>query len=415
MNSIESTKTAPTETSQKSEPTGRETLNVGIVLPNDERHPVGWLATRALGTEIEWRNGPVDIHWFVEHSTPPLWADDRTLTINQLPEDINELESELDVILGYGVADKEIEFGIDPADVELTLHDTAALLTRYLLPDLTQANHPAPSLRESIVVDVSNDLSETVATEIARHALSKTIPISLLGSGAEQSRFAAKLQRHNQTATDVGSDLDPDEFGALIQHAAVVVTEDPAVQHLAQVLHGRAVFITEASDSQTIQRDLWSATSGISHPQPDTTLEHKIQRLAEIVEQTALLRLDRTISDRTAAQERERNHQIVTLHERQAMQWNQQRRRSKQTIDRMREDLLNVEAKLGIAEKEADNSRRALRAQHNRLNELEMKIAEHDQGPARLQRSVDWHSVIAQIERDALKVLHWLRRQFGKG
>ena len=99
MNSIESTKTAPTETAQKSEPTGRETLNVGIVLPNDERHPVGWLATRALGTEIEWRNGPVDIHWFVEQSKP-LWANDRTLTINQLPEDINELESELDVILG---------------------------------------------------------------------------------------------------------------------------------------------------------------------------------------------------------------------------------------------------------------------------------------------------------------------------
>ena len=415
MNSIESTKTAPTETSQKSEPTGRETLNVGIVLPNDERHPVGWLATRALGTEIEWRNGPVDIHWFVEQSTPPLWADDRTLTINQLPEDINELESELDVILGHGLANKEIEFGIDPAVVELTLHDTTTLLTRYLLPDLTQANHPAPSLRESIVVDVSNDPSETVATEIARHALSKTIPISLLGSGAEQSRFAAKLQRHNQTATDVGSDLDPDEFGALIQHAAVVVTEDPAVQHLAQVLHGRAVFITEASDSQTIQRDLWSATSGISHPQPDTTLEHKIQRLAEIVEQTALLRLDRTISDRTAAQERERNHQIVTLHERQAIQWNQQRRRSKQTIDRMREDLLNLEAKLGIAENEADDNRRALRAQHNRLNQLEMDIAERDQGPARLQRSVDWSSVVAQIERDALKVLHWLRRQFGKG
>ncbi|RZP37369.1 MAG: hypothetical protein EVA19_06745 [Acidimicrobiales bacterium] len=415
MNSIESTKTAPTETSQKSEPTGRETLNVGIVLPNDERHPVGWLATRALGTEIEWRNGPVDIHWFVEQSTPPLWADDRTLTINQLPEDINELESELDVILGHGLANKEIEFGIDPAVVELTVHDTTTLLTRYLLPDLTQANHPAPSLRESIVVDVSNDLSETVATEIARHALSKTIPISLLGSGAEQSRFAAKLQRHNQTATDVGSDLDPDEFGALIQHAAVVVTEDPAVQHLAQVLHGRAVFITEASDSQTIQRDLWSATSGISHPQPDTTLEHKIQRLAEIVEQTALLRLDRTISDRTAAQERERNHQIVTLHERQAIQWNQQRRRSKQTIDRMREDLLNLEAKLDIAENEADDNRRALRAQHNRLNQLEMDIAERDQGPARLQRSVDWSSVVAQIERDALKVLHWLRRQFGKG
>ena len=415
MNSIESTQTAPTQTSQESETNGRQNLNVGIVLPNDERHPVGWLATRALGTEIEWRNGPVNTQWFIEKSPPPLWADDPSLKINQLPDDINELENELDVILGHGLASKEIEFGIDPGVVELTLHDTTALLTRYLLPDLTQANHPAPSLQESIVVDVNSDLAETVAAEIARHALSKTIPISLLGSEADQSRFAAKLQRHNQTATDVGRDLDPDEFGALIQHAAVVVTEDPAVQHLAQVLHGRVVLITETSDGQTIQRDLWSATSGVSHPQLDPTVEAKIQRLAEIVEQTALLRLDRTISDRTAAQERERNEQIVTLHERQAIQWNQQRRRSKQTIDRMREELLNVEAKLDTAENEADNSRRALRAQHNRLNQLEMDIAERDQGPARLQRSVDWHSVAAQIERDALKILHWLRRQFGKG
>jgi len=415
MNSIESTKTAPTETSQESERNGRETLNVGIVLPNDERHPVGWLATRALGTEIEWRNGPVNTQWFVEKSTPLLWADDPALKINQLPEDINELEHALDVILGHGLASKEIEFAIDPAVVDLSLHDTTALLPRYLLPDLTQATHPAPSLQESIVVDVNSDLPETVVAEIARHALSKTVPISLLGSEADQSRFAAKLQRHNQTATNVGSDLDPDEFGALIQHAAVVVTGDPAVQHLAEVLHGRAVLITETSDGQTIQRDLWSATSGISHPQLDPTLEAKIQRLAEIVEQTALLRLDRPISYRTAAQERERNEQIATLHERQAIQWSQQRRRSKQTIDRMREELLNVEAKLDTAENEADNSRRALQAQHNRLNQLEMDIAERDQGPARLQRSVDWHSVVAQIERDALKVLHWLRRQFGKG
>ena len=81
----------------------------------------------------------------------------------------------------------------------------------------------------------------------------------------------------------------------------------------------------------------------------------------------------------------------------------------------MREELLNVEAKLDTAENEADNSRRALRAQHNRLNQLEMDIAERDQGPARLQHTGDWHSVVAQIERDALKILHWLRRQFGKG
>lgn len=415
MTSIESTTTAATKTSQESEPKGRETLSVGIILPNEERHPVGWLATRALGNEIEWRNGPVNLHWFVEKSTPVLWADDGSLKVNQLPQDLHKLENELDVILGHGLSNKEIEFGIDPAAVELTLNDTIALLTRYLLPDLTRATHPALSLQESIVVDVKGDLPEAVAAEIARHALSKTAPISLIGSEADQAGFAAKLHRHDQTATDVGSDLDPDEFGALIQHAAVVVTGDPAVQHLAEVLHGRSVLISQNSDSQTIQRDLWSATSGISHPQQDPTIEAKIQRLAEIVEQTALLRLGRTISNRTATQERKRNEQIVSLHERQAIQWNQQRRRSKQTIDQMREELLKVETQLGIAENEADNSRRALRAQHDRLNQLEMEIAERDQGPARMHRSVDWHSVVAQIERDALKALHWLRRQFGKG
>ncbi len=415
MTSIESTTTAATKASQESVPKGRETLSVGIVLPNEERHPVGWLATRALGNEIEWRNGPVNLHWFAEKSTPALWADDGSLKVNQLPQDLNELENELDVILGHGISKKEIEFGIDPASVELTIHDTITLLPRYLLPDLTRATHPALSLQESIVVDVKGDLSEAVAAEIARHALSRTVPISLIGSEADQAGFAAKLHRYDQTATDVGSDLDPDEFAALIQHAAVVVTGDPAVQHLAEVLHGRSVLISQNSDGQTIQRDLWSATAGVSHPRQDPTVEAKIQRLAEIVEQTALLRLGRTISNRTATQERKRNEQIVSLHERQAIQWNQQRRRSKQTIDQMREELLKVETQLGIAENEADNSRRALRAQHDRLNQLEMEIAERDQGPARMHRSVDWHSVVAQIERDALKALHWLRRQFGKG
>ena len=53
MTSIKSTQTAASASSYKSTSQGREILNIGIVLPTEERHPVGWLATRALGAEIE--------------------------------------------------------------------------------------------------------------------------------------------------------------------------------------------------------------------------------------------------------------------------------------------------------------------------------------------------------------------------
>ncbi|HAF68961.1 MAG TPA: hypothetical protein DCL16_07545 [Acidimicrobiaceae bacterium] len=415
MTSVKSTKTATSGSSHKSVPQGRENLNIGIVLPTGQRHPIGWLATRALGAEIEWRNGPLDIQWFVEKPTQALWSGDLSLQINELPENISELKDDLDVILGYGLASNEIGFEVDPAEADLTLSDAANLLTRYLLPNLTQASHPAPSLQNSILVDVNGDPPGAVVNEIARHSLSRQIPISLVGAEADQNRFTEKLKRHNQSATNVGTDLNPDEFGALIQHAAVVVTGDPDLQHMTQVLHGRSVFIGQEPEEQKLQRDLWSATSGTSLPLKDQTTEAKIQRLAEIVEQTALLRLGRSISDRSGDQERERIKQLTALHEEQALDWNHQRRKAKETIDSLRQEILSVESKLELAENEADHRRRALQIQHDRLNQLEMQAAEHDQGPARLHRSVDWQSVLAQIERDTLKILYWLRRQFGKG
>ena len=58
MNSMETT-TSSADNEAKAPPDAREPLNIGIVLPNDDRHPVGRLATRALGREMEWPNAPV--------------------------------------------------------------------------------------------------------------------------------------------------------------------------------------------------------------------------------------------------------------------------------------------------------------------------------------------------------------------
>ena len=139
-----------------------------------------------------------------------------------------------------------------------------------------------------------------------------------------------------------------------------------------------------------------------------------MDRLAEIVEQTALLRLGRSLSERTIEQESERNQQLIALGNQQSVHWVQQRRRSQHTIDELRNALRQLEEERDTALTDAATSRLELRTQHRRLNELEMRVAQLDQGPARLPRTVDWSSVISQIERDLVTILRWLRRQLGR-
>ena len=112
-------------------------------------------------------------------------------------------------------------------------------------------------------------------------------------------------------------------------------------------------------------------------------------------------------------QEIERNQQLIALQQQQAGHWSRQRHRSQRNIDQLRQQIKVLEEERDTALADATTSRTELQRQHHQLNELEMGMAQQDQGPARLQRSVDWPSVMAQIERDLLAVLRWLRRQFG--
>jgi hypothetical protein len=174
------------------------------------------------------------------------------------------------------------------------------------------------------------------------------------------------------------------------------------------------VLLEAAIDDQHLQRDLWRAVSDLPADRRDFSIEQKMSRLAEIVEQTALLRLGRSLSERTIEQESERNQQLMMLPHRQSVHWMQQRRRSQHTIDELRSALRQLEEERDTALTDAGTSRLELRTQHHTLNELEMRVAQLDQGPARLQRTVDWSSVVSQIERDLLTVLRWLRSQLGR-
>jgi hypothetical protein len=393
---------------------GREVLRIGVILPTEERHPVRWLAAWALGAELAWRNSPTDLQWFVQQPTASSWLHDATVAINTVPEDVSELGNELDVVVGFIDSNNTYDFWVDPASVEMTIDDAVALIPRYLTPSLVEEAHPAPSLSESILVDVTARCSDVVAAEVARHALSRSLPISLIGPMSEQAHFATQLARHGQSATDIGTDLDPEQFGSLIQRSAVVVTSDVSLHHLARILHGRTVLLEAAIDDQHLQRDLWRAVSDLPADRRDFSIEQKMSRLAEIVEQTALLRLGRSLSERTIEQESERNQQLMMLQLRQSVHWMQQRRRSQHTIDELRYALRQLEEERDTALTDAGTSRLELRTQHHTLNELEMRVAQLDQGPARLQRTVDWSSVVSQIERDLLTVLRWLRSQLGR-
>jgi len=416
MGSVKSPTTddSSVDASAGSSPGGREVLRIGVILPTEGQHPVNWLAARALGAELAWRNSPTDLQWFVQLPTASTWLNDTTIAINAVPENVLEMGGELDVVVGFNDSNNTYDFWVDPVSAEMTMTDAVALIPRYLTPSLVEEAHPAPSLSKSILVDVTTPCSDVVAAEVSRHALSRSLPISLIGPMDEQAHFATQLARHDQTATDVGTDLDPEQFGALIQHSAVVVTSDGSLHHLARVLHGRTVLLEADIDDQQIQLDLWRAVSDDTSDRPHISIEQKMDRLAEIVEQTALLRLGRSLSERTIEQESERNQQLIALGNQQSVHWVQQRRRSQHTIDELRNALRQLEEERDTALTDAATSRLELRTQHRRLNELEMRVAQLDQGPARLPRTVDWSSVISQIERDLVTILRWLRRQLGR-
>ena len=416
MGSVKSPTTddSSVDVSAGSSPGGREVLRIGVILPTEGQHPVNWLAARALGAELAWRNSPTDLQWFVQLPTASTWLNDTTIAINAVPENVLEMGGELDVVVGFNDSNNTYDFWVDPVSAEMTMTDAVALIPRYLTPSLVEEAHPAPSLSKSILVDVTTPCSDVVAAEVSRHALSRSLPISLIGPMDEQAHFATQLARHDQTATDVGTDLDPEQFGALIQHSAVVVTSDDSLHHLARVLHGRTVLLEADIDDQQIQLDLWRAVSDDTSDRPHISIEQKMDRLAEIVEQTALLRLGRSLSERTIEQESERNQQLIALGNQQSVHWVQQRRRSQHTIDELRNALRQLEEERDSALTDAATSRLELRTQHRRLNELEMRVAQLDQGPARLPRTVDWSSVISQIERDLVTILRWLRRQLGR-
>jgi len=416
MGSIKSSTTARStaHTSAGSAPAGREVLHLGMILPTKERHPVGWLATRALGAELAWRNAPTELHWFVQEPGTAPWIYDAATVINNVPENLEELRDELDVVVGFASANEPHDFYVNPASAGMTMDHAVALTARYFTPSLVQQSHPAPTLSESILVDVTTRPSAVIAAEVARHALSRSLPISLLGPAAEQAYFATQLARHEQSATDIGTDLDPEQFGAVIQQSAAVLTSDPSLHRLAGVLHGRSVLLETDMDDQYLQRELWRAASNLPNQQTAFSVEEKIARLAEVVEQTALLRLGRPMSNRSVEQETERNQQLIALQQGQASHWIQQRRRSQRNIDELRAAITQLEEERDSALADATTSRMELQRQHRRLNELETQVARLDQGPARLPRSIDWPSVMSQIERDLVAVLRWLRRQLGR-
>ena len=78
------------DSSAGSSPSGREVLRIGVILPTDERHPVRWLAARALGAELAWRNSPTDLQWFVQLPTASTWRHDTTVAINAVPENVSD-------------------------------------------------------------------------------------------------------------------------------------------------------------------------------------------------------------------------------------------------------------------------------------------------------------------------------------
>ena len=72
----------------------------------------------------------------------PQWASESSPDINYLPENVEELEHDLDALVEFDVTDHSADFVVDPTSIDLSLHDSIGLLASLPAPRVHKRNPP---------------------------------------------------------------------------------------------------------------------------------------------------------------------------------------------------------------------------------------------------------------------------------
>ena len=384
-----------------------------------------WVGAKVLATELAERLSPADVSlWSLDPSSSVAgWAiDDEIRDLTPAAGDgVVELATALDVVVSTIGADSPRlpeDDGVQPVvllpwrprgqNEALNIDDLVSLAPRWLSVAEAHQCRPGGIAGDFLAVAVSDVdlLTQFVRTSIDRHAASRGLSVQLIAAAVDVDLDeAASTWGKAMTVGIVDANHEARELIGALANATAVVATDPATAALALAYNPRVVALS--SNPGELRRDLWATTTKIHDIAAANRADDLLDRLAALLETIAAARIGRELQpERSLAVMRRRlddsrkaqvalSHRLKSERQRLVVQ-------NRLLVDMADEAL----AERDDARAEAASLLAEMRRGSGRLNKLELRLAELDQGaPAEpvAPGAPLWKRALRRLERRALR------------
>ena len=194
--------------------------------------------------------------------------------------------------------------------------------------------------------------------------------------------------------------LSPQQTIGLLAKSSMVISANHQIASLALSYHSRVAYLNGTSGtSEQSQRIIQAASYATADQHVFDTAENALDALAEVVENVALIRF---------AVKSKEEHEIDTFvnerkNESKARQFlsarlEKERLLGAKTANDLRKEVKGLVKQRDLAELEVRRLQANLKRQTNHLNNLEIRVADYDQGPVLRTTSARFKAVLVVVE-----------------
>lgn len=404
------------------------TINLSFVNEYDDGEITTWIAAEILKSEIQWRLSPVRIKNFSTDSAflEFGWISDGDMEPTEIissdlikqksheadatisfcsPEPTSEKSEKIDGLIRLPWTSQSLEKKVDQETL-------LRLASRWLTPNKAQQLNPTLLAETAIVVDLSREINEVTSKEIARYARSENLTVIALSTNdLNEEVFLERMQSSGVRTERLGLLLSPQQTIGLLAKSSMVISANPQIASLALSYHSRVAYLNGTSGtSEQSQRIIQAASYATADQHVFDTAENALDALAEVVENVALIRF---------AVKSKEEHEIDTFvnerkNESKARQFlsarlEKERLLGAKTANDLRKEVKGLVKQRDLAELEVRRLQANLKRQTNHLNNLEIRVADYDQGPVLRTTSARFKAVLVVVENEIVVIGNKLR------
>ena len=409
-------------------------LRGAVLVDTEGASTPAWMAGRALVTELSWRLAPCDLRLYTVGPSPEMlgWVGEDLIEDFGIftEQRAGDLAADLDVLVSLAGDDgpRLVAGGDEEMTVVLpwspptgSTLDRLALLTfapRTLARASVLAANPLRSRAAYIAVSIDSgaELGSILAGEVARLASAERWDVVLVRDAAAPASHRleaarAALAGHGVDVETLVDSLDADQYVGLLAGARLVVTADAEIAALARAYNPNVALMEPTiSLDHEIQRRLRAATAGINRHAVTAGAERTLDAFAEHLDGLVGERRGRTVDPEVGRRLLEaRLRQSEAARESLSQRLLSERSRfasvNRARLARIHEaEAERDEAKDASAASDSFRRRQALH-----LNQLELRVAELDQGVVRPPVPSRRVRLVFAVERRALSLARRVR------